>query len=238
MKLPFPHSASGFTLIELAIAMLIIGLLVGGLLAPLAAQIEQRKLTETQKALQEIKEALVGFAVTNGRLPCPDYDTDPTAAGYGVEDISCSAVPATEGYLPWKTLGVSDLDGWGTKRIAATSPRIGDWRYRVDRNYVTTTGFKSFALMPAPPSPFLDDLRVQDRAGNDLAAAQERAIAIVFSAGKDTSANLANALFDQIYTSDTPDNLVPSDPGHFDDVVAWLSRPLIVNRMVAAGRLP
>jgi prepilin-type N-terminal cleavage/methylation domain-containing protein len=41
---------AGFTLVEMAIVLVIVGLLLGGLLMPLSAQIEQRRIGETQKA--------------------------------------------------------------------------------------------------------------------------------------------------------------------------------------------
>ena len=56
------YHSGGFTLVEIAIVLVIVGLLIGGLLTPLAAQLEQRRGSETQKALDEAKEALFGFA--------------------------------------------------------------------------------------------------------------------------------------------------------------------------------
>ena len=66
----------GFSVIELAVAVLILTLLLGSILVPLATQVEQRKVSDTRKALDEIREALIGFAIINGRLPCPDTDSD------------------------------------------------------------------------------------------------------------------------------------------------------------------
>ena len=51
----------GFSLIEMAIVMLVIGLLLGGLLAPLSAQIEQQRTTETRSQMEEVKRALIGL---------------------------------------------------------------------------------------------------------------------------------------------------------------------------------
>lgn len=59
---------SGFTLIELAVALVVVTLILGGLLVPLNTQLEQRKSSDTQKSLDEIKEALIGFAVANGSV--------------------------------------------------------------------------------------------------------------------------------------------------------------------------
>lgn len=55
----------GFTLIELAIVLVIVTLLVGGLAMPLAAQIEARRIAETRKVMEEAREALSGFAMTH-----------------------------------------------------------------------------------------------------------------------------------------------------------------------------
>ncbi|MSQ59675.1 MAG: prepilin-type N-terminal cleavage/methylation domain-containing protein [Betaproteobacteria bacterium] len=65
------RAQSGFSLIELAIAIIVIALLLGALLVPLGTQVEQRKIAETQLVLEEIKEALLGYAMMNGNLPRP-----------------------------------------------------------------------------------------------------------------------------------------------------------------------
>ncbi len=70
--------ASGFTLIELAIVLFIVSLLIGGMLIPLSAQTEIRGHQETDKALATIREALIGFAAINGRLPCPAVASIPS----------------------------------------------------------------------------------------------------------------------------------------------------------------
>ena len=98
----------GFTLIELAIAIAIIGLLLGALLVPLATHSHASKNRATERDLKEIKQALIGFAISTGRLPCPD------TTGNGLEN---RPVPpdcvALEGNLPWSTLGVAAVDPWG-----------------------------------------------------------------------------------------------------------------------------
>ena len=65
----------GFTLVEMAIVMLIVALLLGGLVPTLSSQVDQRHASETSKQLDEIQQALIGYAIIYGRLPCPASDT-------------------------------------------------------------------------------------------------------------------------------------------------------------------
>jgi len=118
----------GFSLVEMAMVLVIIGLLLGGLLMPLTAQIDQQKIGETRKSLAEIKEALAGFAIVNGRLPCPangSIAADAASAGQEATTgtgalLICtttigSGVPSNSGVLPWATLGLSETDAWGRR---------------------------------------------------------------------------------------------------------------------------
>jgi prepilin-type N-terminal cleavage/methylation domain-containing protein len=222
-----PHQTqTGFTLVEMAIVLAIVAVLLGGLLPTISSQIEQQHRNETRKQLDEIKEALIGYTIINGSLPCPTTTTDPASANYGIADAACSANTASDGYLPWKTLGVAETDAWGSKRNSAGDPWVGQWRYRVDRNFATTfnlsTGFSTDALL------------IKDNNGNSITTTTERPIAIVFSTGKNITADGQNASYEAtngIYQSDVPSST-------FDDMLIWISRPQLFNRMVAAGKLP
>ncbi len=103
----------GFSLIEVAIALSIIGLSTVGIVASLAKQAEQRRFVETRNTLAKARDALMAFVSVNGRLPCPA-----TAASAGQEAIAGNAgglVSCTleAGFLPAVTLGMPDLDGGG-----------------------------------------------------------------------------------------------------------------------------
>ncbi len=220
----------GFTLVELAIVLLIVTLLLGGLLPTVSSQIEQQRRNDTRKQIEEIRQALFGFAIINGRLPCPTNQPDPANPNYGSED---PALCATEGYLPWKTLGVSETDAWGSRRSAVADPWTGYWRYRADRNFsvgtiTLITGFGTCSPLSS------DCMTIQDSNGLALTNTTERPVAIVYSTGPNLIADPNNASFEAvggIYQSDTP------NPA-FDDILIWISRPQLFNRMVTAGKLP
>jgi prepilin-type N-terminal cleavage/methylation domain-containing protein len=216
----------GFSLLEMAIVLAIVGLLMVGMLPGLTGQIEQQRRTETRKQLADIQQALQGFAIINGRLPCPSTIADPANAAYGEEAASCSSNPAAEGYLPWKTLGVLETDAWGSKRNNTSDAWSGYWRYRVDRNFAGTISLSTTFSS--------DALSIKDNGGNSLTSTSERPIAIIYSTGPNLTADGQNASFEAtggIYQSDVPS-------ASFDDILVWMSRPQLLNRLVSAGKLP
>lgn len=233
IRLQAHQKPGGFSLVEMAIVLTIVALLLAGLLPTLSGQMEQQRRKETRKALDDIQQALMGYAIINGYLPCPSTQADPANANYGVANATCNASATAEGYLPWKTLGVSETDAWGTKRSGVGDAWVGYWRYRVDRNFAgapftLSTGFGTC------PSASSDCLTVYNNAGSSLTNTSERPVAIVYSTGPNIVADGQNASYEATngaYQSDVPS---PS----FDDILIWVSRPQLFNRMVSAGKLP
>jgi prepilin-type N-terminal cleavage/methylation domain-containing protein len=127
-----PLSMSGFTLIELAIVLFIITLLLGGVLTPLGQQIVERQTSETRRALESARLALVGYALRQphraGPLPCPDLRAGSAeTADDGLEDrYDDGGCAALTGNLPWKTLGLPEADAWGNRLGYAVA---ADWTF-------------------------------------------------------------------------------------------------------------
>ena len=67
--------SSGFTLLELALVLLVITVLLGGLAVPFTRQIETRRIAETNKAMATIQDALLGYAMSHTTSSCTcSYD--------------------------------------------------------------------------------------------------------------------------------------------------------------------
>ena len=240
----------GFTLVEIAIALFIITLLLGSILVPLTTQVEQRQVSDTQKVLEDIKEALIGHAVAKGYLPCPDRTsggagTANDTANDGVEDYNtgtgiCFSTTLT-GNVPWVTLNLGAMDIWGNR-----------FRYRVHSAYAQRSPAAIFNLSTAT------NLTVTATSGGTLltAASPDGAVAVIISHGKNGYGAM-NALtntarpappagnLDEIdnsaggtsYTSRTITG-VGAAVQEFDDIVVWIGKYTLFNRMVAAGKLP
>lgn len=85
------RTSRGFTLIEMAIVLIIITILIGGLAVPLSAQIQARRIAETKKTLEEAREAIIGYAMTHS-CSCVYNSVGPT--GTLQPQTTCSNCPA------------------------------------------------------------------------------------------------------------------------------------------------
>jgi prepilin-type N-terminal cleavage/methylation domain-containing protein len=88
----------GFTLIEMAIVMIIVGLLAGGGAFVMGMLTERKARNESIDYLHQAKEALLSYASTQGTLPSADTNSD--GAGDG----------ATVGGLPYLDLKMRPTD--------------------------------------------------------------------------------------------------------------------------------
>ena len=208
----------GFTLVEMAIVLVIIGLLISAFLTPLTAQLEQNRNAEAHRDLAETKEALLGFAVINGRLPCPDTD------GNGTDDgcFNTNTTASTEGNVPWVTLNTKQLDPWGRR-----------YRYRVNNAFSNT-----FLLTTSGNGAGL--IRVCTTSACTGTEASNVPL-VIFSTGQN-GAVLPPVSLDEQENMDLDKDFVSHDftntAGGFDDIVIWISANLLMNRMVSVGKLP
>ncbi len=236
--------ASGFSLVEMAVVLMILGFVLGALLMPIQVQRQQQALQQTQNMLEIAQKSLLGYAQTQGRLPCPAIRN--TADDKGVANpVAGGACAVTAGFLPAVTLGIQPvdvngfaLDGWGNPiRYAVTQS---------DQGGITAPDFTSTGDMGTVGIAALNpNLRVCASSSaasctDDINLVKD-AVAVIYSlgatggdapGGADENENLdGNAVFV------SHDSRTNDAGGEFDHVVTWISPFILYNAMIEAGQL-
>lgn len=226
--IPLPPSVDqrGFTLLEMAVVMVILGLLLGGLLGPLSTQRESKNINVVNDQLLEVHDALMGFAAVNGFLPCPS-----TNGSAGLEARNGGGgCQQQHGFVPIRTLGLQGptdsnvrlLDPWlVTIRYSLTS--VGGWEYA-----------RSIQLNGTASS-----YRVCEQSGCSTVLA-DNVVAVVFSLGE--GGNLATSSADELENLDGDITFVSrtkseASGASFNDTLRWVSPNILIHELVKAGRL-
>ena len=262
-----PRRQPGFSLVELALVMLIVSLLLAGILVPLSIQREVRDYGETKRKMDQINEALMGFVLVNGRLPCPASATvaDGTA-GAGTELLAVNVCTSYIGVIPWVTLNVPETDEWG-----------GRFTYKVNSVFADAIAAATYGCVPTinpTQSSFAlcssGDMSIQSRtpapAKAQYALTNTTLPAVFISHGKngkgayrtngtqialppvasgDERANATTtttAFFSREKQEvSSPCDETPLSAGpmcEFDDLVAYVPLTMLLTRMVASNKFP
>ena len=240
------------------VVIVILTLLLSGLALPLAAQLQVRRAEETRRTLDVARDALLGFAASHGRLPCPASETsageEAFAPGGDASNGDCEAFYA--GWLPAATLGLSPVDGGGYLRDAWDTPRnrvryavFGNAAVNGVANPLTRAAGLRMATLPALGAAshyvFICSTGANATASGCGPAANQltrRAAFVLLSlganagnspaAGGDEASNLAGGpVFVHHEMSIAPGR-------EYDDIVQWVPVSLVVSRLMAAGQLP
>lgn len=220
-------SQQGFSLIEMAIVLVILGMLLGGILMPLSSQREVSQRQATERQLQEIRNALIGYAQANNRLPCPAMlgagAVIPTAGACGP-----TATPAV--YLPYAALGIQGtilngnlVDVWQQPiRYRLANPAPGAWAYAIT----------PIPLVPATATVPMPYFQICARAGVcpavDIIARE--VVAVVFSAGDIDHTDSAG----ETQNKNPPPNVNANGfvrmtlQQDFNDIIVWISHPTLI----------
>jgi len=221
----------GFTLIEMAIVLIIITILIGGLAAPLSAQIQARRIAETNRTLDEARDALIGYALRNTNpstsrphLPCPAGNN-----GIELDRDGLGNCPTQEGWFPWVTLGAASQDAWGNRL-----------RYRVANGFSSSDGYGNTDM---------GNIQICDALGCATIIANNIAAVVVsygpngwgaLNVNGNTLAAPAslneqeNTNNNTVFASRIP-NTAGSPSGEFDDRVLWLSADVLRTRTCPTG---
>lgn len=226
-----PHFVDqGFSLVELAVVLVIVGLLASGLMLSLGTQRESATTQEAQRQLENIREAVIGFALANGRLPCPALSTlANTDSNAGRENCTLQ-----HGVVPWATLGVSEVDPWGNR-----------FTYFVSQKFTAapTGGAQAgFTLTTGIPPDDAGTANVVNGGAN----VASNLPAVVVSHGQRSAgaftpsgSQIPRTTGDEDENADTDFTFVAHPPTPtFDDQLIWIVPAILKSRMVAAGKLP
>lgn len=232
---------SGFTLVEMAIVLVIVGFLLSGGLTILTTQQEQRRIDDSITQLNEAREALIGYALTHTatdgkpHLPCPDK-TGAAGAGTqndGREDRTGAGICVMqEGNLPWVDLGVAIDDSWANRFRYHVTPAFSNSSVGIQLSSAGTLNILDAALgnAVANSAPVV----ILSHGQNGLGARNASGNANPAPAGAD---ELENTNADQTYVTHPPVGQGGAG-GIFDDLVIWLSPNILFNRLVSGGVLP
>jgi prepilin-type N-terminal cleavage/methylation domain-containing protein len=246
----------GFTLTEMAVVLTIVALILASGMYTLTAQMEARANEEAMRRLNAAVEAIVGFAITNRRLPCPGIssgDEDPSTGG------SCtvwSTGAGHGGFLPARSIGLQPvdsqgfaLDPWGNRiRYAVASLIQGCTGSSATPHFTSATNLKANGVSCRP-----NDLDVcQSSSGISATSCSTAARVassgtvafIVYSTGKNGAVTpaygndeLANTDGDRVFvTRNFGTNQTAG--GSFDDLMVIVPAGVVYAKLIAAGVLP
>ncbi len=253
------RNQQGFSLVELAIVILIMGLVLGGIAMPLAAQRENARIRDGRSQLEDVRVAVEGFAVANGFLPCPA-----TPASNGLASTNAGGCEVQHGFVPATTL---DLGGIRNADNLLLDPWISPLRYSITASDADLDGNWDFAApgeMRDVTMPVLQpDLAVcssatgasPDACGSANVTLSVQTPLVIYSMGKDWNTfsspdqlenagdNLGGGASGDSYDIAGNDVFVSRGSSklsgsEFDDLLIWVSANSLYRVMVEAGRLP
>jgi hypothetical protein len=235
----------------LMIMLMIAGVLGAMFAIQLAGRVasERAQVAATTLALTQARDALIGFAMVNRRLPRPAISGTDGREQPG----ACANESVCTGLLPWATLGVNKLDSWGKALGYSVTPAFSG---------------PGLALSSVPTKKVQTrntaGALFYEKGGSGACAAVAAgatdvvagcAPAVIFSVGKanfgttDAGAVLGNFSGPPATNVDEQTNSTTGPPaapffvqraasdntaangGEFDDIVIWLSGNILFKRM-------
>lgn len=147
-------SEAGFSLLELAIVLVILGIIGGVSLPLLTAHISRTALVKTRVHQDYALNAIAAYVEKNKRFPCP-ADPQVTGSDYGLAQIQCRSQKA-KGILPFKTLGISETyarDGFKRLMTYVVEPEFAkkDTSLQNERGGFITVNKEESGNVLAPP---------------------------------------------------------------------------------------
>ena len=140
------NGQGGFTLLDLAVSMIVIGLIGAGFMATYKLYAESKAYGNTSTSFAGIKMAMDNYYFENNEYPCPaDITLSANDADYGRAVSPCTGGAAfVTGGVPFKDLNIPmefSIDGWKNKFSYTISAVLTDsTSFAVDQGALFVTG--------------------------------------------------------------------------------------------------
>jgi prepilin-type N-terminal cleavage/methylation domain-containing protein len=238
----------GFTLVEIAIVLLIVGLLTRTLLEPISSAQRHKQFDLTRSELQQVKDSLHAHLIAHGSLPCPLSYTavNQVSDGDGGGDESGVECAVEQGSVPAVKLGLSGaidshgalLDVWNrpyryalslSNHTSKGNQRLPDWTTPGEASNVGLRYLSSNLVLCVEPS--------RGACPNRNVRAKNLAF-VVLSLGQDVSTNGAQSENQDGDETFVLKALSVRSDSPFDDQIVWSSTQDILYWMLRAGWLP
>lgn len=240
----------GFTLIEMAFVLLILGLLTKLAVGPIAALREHGRRSQAQQELLDIRSTVFAYLVTYGSLPCPMSRHTADALGLPIisatqtnDDQVCSVehgwVPANELRMSGSVNPVGALiDPWGREYLFSVSlensaevgnAALPDWTSPGEASSVGVAELTSqFALCNSLAGSGCSGLNVRS---------DQIAFVLSSTGADDSNVGLQHENQDNDnYFLVTSESIVPGE--EFDDLIVWGSTADVIYQLLQMGWLP
>lgn len=226
----FSKANRGFSLLEMALVLLITSLLMSAMLKPYGTHLLEQQRSDTKAQLRLIHNALLGYGAANSRLPCPlTVSSNPHG--------DCSE---SHGYVPSAILGIDGrvdengllIDSWG--KPIRYSVSIADSDSDGSPDFTETFGMQQVGMHGLAP-----DLEVCNSAMGCAELRANQVPVVLLSTGPQSVPRSE----DEIENLDGDNRFVVRDPDKvggdkFDDLVIWVSENALYTHLIRAGVLP
>lgn len=227
---------AGFSLLELAIVLLILGM-IGGLSLPLlTTQLTRTAFLKTRSNQDYVVNALAAFVEKNRRFPCP-AEPHRTGAEFGQAQESCRLEKA-KGIIPFKTLGISETyacDGFKRLMTYVVEPELTKRQINPQEEAGGVISIRSengFPLIPVP--------KKTEKNPNYIAfiliSHGESGVGAYL--GKGQTGKIAGSSLSPHKRENSDDNFVFVESSLTDDLLRWESRDQFLKHYVRGGRSP
>lgn len=170
----------GFTLVELAMVLIVVGLLMGGAFQMMKVMGEKARSTEAKQKLEATKEAIIGFAINNNRLPTAGEFTAMNLVGAGNIPIYYTSDTTLQSDIcgsPTTLLNTTDINSVNTPNIGFVLAVAGENMQSQTVRVGNTVTFPQWNTMTAG-LPY-DDFHTQVTLGELQATVECKPLSII-----------------------------------------------------------